>query len=66
MAINRALFTNWIAGQTFTARAYVYERGLILDELERIGNIVNGQALFTGTATPTGQVGGDVWFDENY
>lgn len=64
MAIDRTQFKSWVSGQTFTARAYVYERGLILDELQRIGNIVNGQALFTGTDTPTG-VTGDIWFDGN-
>jgi len=63
MAINRASFTNWIAGQTFTARAYVYERSLILDELDRLASIVKGQALFTGTATPTGPASGDIWMD---
>jgi hypothetical protein len=62
MAINRASFKSWVSGQTFTARAYVYERGLILDELERIGNVVKGQAVFTGASEPTG-VTGDLWFD---
>jgi hypothetical protein len=65
MAINRALFTNWIAGQTFTARAYVYERKLILDELDRLAAIVRGQALFTGTDTPTDPTSGDIWMDTN-
>ena len=62
MAINTSLFTNWVAGQTFTARAYMYERTLILNELTRLGNIVKGQAVFTGTSEPTG-VTGDLWFD---
>lgn len=63
MAINRALFTNWIAGQTFTARAYVYERKLILDELDRLATIARGQALFTGATAPTDKIAGDIWFD---
>lgn len=62
MAIDKTLFQSWVSGQTFTARAYMYERGLILDELERLGNIVKGQAVFTGTNEPTG-VTGDLWFD---
>lgn len=65
MAINRALFTNWIAGQTFTARAYVYERKLILDELDRLATIARGQALFSGTTTPTDPLTGDIWMDTN-
>ena len=64
MAINRASFKTWVAGQTFTARAYVYERGLILDELERLGVLNSGVAVHTGTATPTGSDGA-LWFDEN-
>jgi len=64
MAINRASFKTWVAGQTFTARAYVYERGLILDELERLGLNLSGVAVHTGTATPTGSAGA-LWFDEN-
>ena len=64
MAINRASFKNWVAGQTFTARAYVYERGLILDELERLGLVYDGVVVHTGIATPTGSAGA-LWFDEN-
>jgi len=63
MAINRASFKSWVAGQTFTARAYVYERGLILDELERLATIARGQALFTGATAPTDKISGDIWFD---
>ena len=64
MAINTALFTNWVAGQTFTARAYMYERTLILNELTRLATAFGGVAVHTGTDTPTGSAGA-LWFDEN-
>jgi hypothetical protein len=64
MSINTALFTNWVAGQTFTARAYMYERTLILNELTRLATAFSGVAVHTGTDTPTASTGA-LWFDEN-
>ena len=51
MAINKNLLTRWIAGQTFTARDYVYERDLIIDEVNRVGGLVDDLLAGQGDLT---------------
>lgn len=34
----------WVAGETFTARSYVYERDLIVDEVNRIAGLYTGDS----------------------
>lgn len=51
MAINKNLLTRWVAGQTFTARDYIYERDLIIDEVNRVGGLVDDLLAGEGDLT---------------
>lgn len=54
MAINTSLLKRWVSGETFTANAYVYERDLIVEEVNRIANILEeGNFEFNSVTTNT-------------
>lgn len=54
MAINTSLLKRWVSGETFTARAYVYERDLIVAEVNRIANVLEeGNFEFNRVETNT-------------
>jgi hypothetical protein len=54
MALNTTLFKRWVSGETFTANAYVYERDLIIAEVNRIANILEeGNFEFNSVTTNT-------------
>lgn len=54
MAINTSLLKRWVSGETFTANAYVYERDLIVEEVNRIANILEeGNFEFNRVETNT-------------
>lgn len=59
----------WRNGEIFNARDYVYERNLLVAEVNRLasilGNTTDTAVVFTGT-TPSGQQNGDLWFDGTY
>ena len=44
MALNTTLFKRWVSGETFTANAYVYERNLIIAEVNRLAGLINGSS----------------------
>lgn len=51
MAIGPNLFTRWVAGQTFTARDYIYERDIITTEINRIAGLVDDLLAGEGDLT---------------
>lgn len=51
MAISPNLLTRWVAGQTFTARDYIYERDLIIEEINRVGGLVDDLLAGQGDLT---------------
>lgn len=54
MAVNTSLLKRWVTGETFTARAYVYERDLIVEEVNRIANLLEqGDFVFNRVETTT-------------
>jgi hypothetical protein len=56
----------WRNGEVFNARDYVYERNLLIAEVNRLasilGNTTDTAVVFTGS-TPSGQNAGDLWFE---
>jgi hypothetical protein len=58
----------WRNGEIFNARDYVYERNLLIAEINRLasilGNTTDTAVIFTSSSEPTGQNNGDLWFHE--
>jgi hypothetical protein len=42
MALNTTLFKRWVSGETFTANAYVYERDLIIAQVNILSALIEG------------------------
>lgn len=53
MAIGPNELTRWLAGQTFTARDYLYERDIIVEEINRLGGLVDDLLSGQGDLTVT-------------
>jgi len=57
----------WRNGEVFNARDYVYERNLLIAEVNRLasilGNTTDTAVVFTSSSTPSGANSGDLWFD---